>query len=171
MGFICPQHECFDCQSKTSEAGGMIYRCRWCERGFCEDCLDWDKTKLLGENLKEYQLLGFPAVKQAYYISCPSCSEHHKEDSEARTFCQQRAAEIDAQYEKYLGEQESEPSAAESQPSRAESLTDATTMEWSGVSTPTIDLTGAQSPGRQKRKAAPSSFKATPTKRSKRLTV
>lgn len=47
----------------------MLYRCRWCERGYCEDCLDWDKTELLGENLKEYEILGFPAVSQAYYVS------------------------------------------------------------------------------------------------------
>ena len=47
----------------------MLYRCRWCERGFCEDCLDWDTTELLGENLKEYEILGFPAVTQAYYVS------------------------------------------------------------------------------------------------------
>lgn len=41
IGFNCSQHQCFDCQQKTTDAGGMLLRCRWCERGYCEDCLDW----------------------------------------------------------------------------------------------------------------------------------
>lgn len=148
----------------------MIYRCRWCERGYCEDCLDWDKTKLLGENLKEYQLLGFPAVTQAYYISCPSCTQHHEENPEAREFCRQRAIEIDARHVEFMKTQHTN---VETQlPSRAESLTDATTLESSGISTPQVDLTDDKVPNsKRKRKAAPESFKATPTKRSKRLTV
>lgn len=173
MGFNCPQHQCFDCQQKTTDAGGMIYRCRWCERGFCEDCLDWDKTELLGENLKEYEILGFPAVTQAFYISCPSCTQHHVENPEAREFCQQRAIEIDANHSAFLKEQELRRKAAEPQlPSRAESLTDATTLESSGISTPQADITVVHDLSSQrKRKAAPGTFKATPTKRSKRLTV
>lgn len=151
----------------------MIYRCRWCERGFCEDCLDWDKTELLGENLKEFEILGFPAVTQAYYISCPSCTQHHEENSEAREFCRQRAIEIDDRHGDFLRAQELQRKAVESQlPSRAESLTDATTLESSGIITPRADIADVhETSTKRKRKVAPGSFKTTPKKRSKRLTV
>ncbi|QDS73472.1 hypothetical protein FKW77_009015 [Venturia effusa] len=72
--YYCPQHNCHDCSKKASEAGDMIYRCRWCEHGFCEDCLDWDNTTLLGDTLDEYQTLDFPAMEQAYYIVCSDCN-------------------------------------------------------------------------------------------------
>ncbi|KAK3044269.1 hypothetical protein LTS18_001744, partial [Coniosporium uncinatum] len=62
--FHCPQHECHDCGKKTTDAGGLIYRCRFCPMAFCEDCLDWDAIKLVGETLPEYEMLGFPAVTQ-----------------------------------------------------------------------------------------------------------
>ena len=173
IGFNCPQHQCFDCQQKTTDAGGMIYRCRWCERGFCEDCLDWDKTELLGENLKEFEILGFPAVTQAYYISCPSCTQHHEENAEAREFCRQRAIEIDDRHDDFLKARELQRTAVEPQlPSRAESLTDATTLESSGIITPHADIPDVhETSTKRKRKAAPGSFKSTPTKRSKRMTV
>ena len=77
MNFSCPQHNCAECESKTGDAGGMLFRCRWCERAYCEDCADWEKTELLGENLREYELLGFPDVSQAYYVKCPECTDHH----------------------------------------------------------------------------------------------
>lgn len=160
-------------------AGGMLYRCRWCERGYCEDCLDWDKTELLGENLQEYELLGFPAVTQAYYISCPSCYDHHIETPEARDYCMNQAAEIQARYEAMVEEQALV--AAATQVTRkpvpstpVESLTDGTTLDnsSSGISTPLFEDI-LQTTSSRKRKAAPQSFKQTPTpsKRSKRLTV
>ena len=101
----------------------------------------------------------------------PSCTQHHSENPEAREFCQQRAIEIDANHVAFLKEQEIQHRAVEPPlPSRAESLTDATTLESSGLSTPRADLADAPEPKR-KRQAAPETFKATPTKRSKRLTV
>ncbi|TLD38144.1 ISWI chromatin-remodeling complex ATPase ISW2 [Venturia nashicola] len=72
--YYCPQHICHDCSKKSSEVGDMIYRCRWCERGYCEDCLDWDGTTLLGDTLDEYQLLDHKPMEQAYYIVCANCN-------------------------------------------------------------------------------------------------
>ena len=178
IGFSCPQHQCFDCQQKTTDAGGMLFRCRWCERGYCEDCLDWDKTELIGENLKEYELLGFPAVTQAFYISCPSCASYHEDNQEARDYCAQQAAHIDAEYSKQVEQQESLAAATEEakkdllQSSRAASLTDATTLNDSEVATPNVEPVDlATSSAKSKRKAAPETFKISPTKRSKRLTA
>ena len=202
MHFYCPQHQCVDCEQNTTNAGGMIYRCRWCERGYCEDCLDWDKTDLLGENLQEYELLGFPAVTQAFYIKCPSCHDHHIEDHKARNFCARKAVKIDKQHEKFQQEQELLTAAAEVAnksklpPTPAESMTYATTLDGSGVTTPGSDglKTSPIAPGSRRRKAAPTkfgwdgiveevtsgastpkrkaiptAFKITPTKRSTRL--
>ena len=163
MHFSCPQHQCVDCQQKTGDAGGMLYRCRWCERAYCEDCVDWDKTDLLGENIKEYEILGFPAVAQAYYIKCPDCADHHIEDKEARLFCQRRAREIDEEYQEHLNQQELIAAAAEvidqpkKAPSSTGSLTDAPTLESSGVSTPRFFPKKATPSNKQKRKWEPGS--------------
>lgn len=165
MGFSCSQHQCWDCQQKTQDAGGMIFRCRWCERGFCEDCLDWDKTELIGDHLKEYELLGFPSVNQAFYICCPSCKDHHDSDPAARLFCANQAQEIDKQYEIMPAEQNAKMATVvtnletPNSTSDTQSLTDASTIESSAVATPycIIDDGGASS--KKKRKAAPASFK------------
>lgn len=70
---LCTQHECADCERKTSGAGGLIYRCRDCEKGYCEDCLQWEKVQLLGETLPELEKLGLGAKVQAWYIICQGC--------------------------------------------------------------------------------------------------
>ncbi|KAL8769332.1 MAG: hypothetical protein Q9203_005475 [Teloschistes exilis] len=154
-------------QEKNADAGGMIYRCRWCERGYCEDCLDWDKTELLGDNLKEYELLGYPAVAQAYYIRCPPCVDHHATNSAERDFCAQQAAETDAKYRIMQEEQQAKdmPSPAECTkpspartPSETQSLTDASTIEDSAVATPYPLTDDGGRPSKRKRKAAPTSF-------------
>lgn len=159
----------------------MLFRCRWCERGYCEDCLDWDRTELVGENLKEYVLLGFPAVNRAFYVKCPSCMAHHEENEEARAFCEQAATEIDTKYDGMMEEQALLAAAPvleasikpKEAPSRAESLTmtDATTISNSGINTPLFTELDKAAVTDGKRKAAPFSFKTTPTKRSKRLTA
>jgi len=152
----------------------MIFRCRWCERGYCEDCLDWDKTKLLGENLPEYELLDFPAVVQAFYIECPSCHDHHEEDSEAREFCANMAHEFECRHQEMLEKQgleiEEIKTAEMLPPSRAESLTDATTLNDSGFSTPKFAaFEEAASSQNRKREAAQKAFQQLPAKRSSRL--
>ncbi|KAF2750328.1 hypothetical protein M011DRAFT_465097 [Sporormia fimetaria CBS 119925] len=79
-GFFCAQHECVDCAKKTTDAGGLIYRCRWCENGFCEDCLDWEKVELIGENLPEFEMLGEGPATGAFFIKCPLCKDSMDED-------------------------------------------------------------------------------------------
>ncbi|KAK6441482.1 hypothetical protein LTR95_002284 [Oleoguttula sp. CCFEE 5521] len=70
--FYCPQHECVSCEKKTADAGGLIYRCRWCANGFCEDCLDWDTAKLVGEQLPELAMLGHETIG-GWYVECQDC--------------------------------------------------------------------------------------------------
>jgi SWI/SNF-related matrix-associated actin-dependent regulator of chromatin subfamily A member 5 len=133
--FFCPQHQCFDCEQKTSNAGGMIFRCRWCERGYCEDCIEWDKIQLIGDSLIEYELLGFGPIEQAYYVVCQNCTEHHKEDKHALEYIGNMRRTFEKAYLEYQ----------ESIKELPEDLTDATTAESSAVNTPyteIIDLTG-----------------------------
>lgn len=102
MVFFCPQHECIDCQAKTSEAGGMIYRCRWCARGYCEDCLDFDTVRLLGETLPEYEILGFPTNDNAWYIECQSCVEDWQNNKAERARIYEERERIGEEYEAFV---------------------------------------------------------------------
>ena len=153
----------------------MIYRCRWCERGYCEDCLDFDKTTILGNNLKEYEVLGFPEVTQAFYISCPSCADHHIQDPTAKLFCDNKARDYDTEHERFLETRAAQATTDEEDrkamlaPSRAESLTDATTLDDSGLSTPQVEaMDGMRVSTRRKRKVAPLFTGLPASKRSKR---
>lgn len=148
--FICPQHQCHDCSQKTGDAGGMLYRCRWCERAYCEDCQDWEKTVLIGENIPEYELLKQPDATQAFYVQCSNCTDHFAEDAEDKAVCDVMAEEFDVEHKKVFGDNSS--------------MTDATTIETTGVNTPTVnaeddvaDLSllgaGEPAPTKKKRKA------------------
>jgi len=156
----------------------MIYRCRWCERGYCEDCLDFDRTTILGDNLKEYEILGFPEVTQAFYISCPSCADHHAHDLTAKLFCDKKAKEYDTDYKRFVKSESAKAAMDEEDrkamlaPSRAASLTDATTLDDSGLSTPLVESAdGLNVATSRKRKVASSKPGFQPSKRSKRQTM
>jgi SWI/SNF-related matrix-associated actin-dependent regulator of chromatin subfamily A member 5 len=158
--FYCPQHQCFDCEQKTSNAGGMIFRCRWCERGYCEDCLEWDKAQLVGDSLIEYELLGFPPIDQAYYIVCPNCTEHHEEDESARAYIECMRRTFEKVYQEYQASKEPSVSGPD--------LTDATTAESSAVNTPyaeIIDLTATPRARTSPKKSLSTSTANSPAKR------
>lgn len=165
MGFSCSQHQCWDCSQKTQDAGGMIFRCRWCEKGYCEDCLDWDQVELIGDTLKEYELLEFPSITQAYYICCPSCTDHHRSDASARDFCTKQAMNIDKEYKDWLEVQDEQLTTIDAhnrplQPhSDTFSMTDASTIDSSPVATPYCITDDGGTSSKKKRKAAPVSFK------------
>ncbi|KAE8859919.1 hypothetical protein PTNB29_07150 [Pyrenophora teres f. teres] len=94
-GFYCSQHKCSECDKSTNDAGGLIYRCRWCPLGFCEDCLDWDQTELIGENLPEFEVMGEEAMPGGFYIKCPTCVETIAENKEHKEWLQN----MEKQYE------------------------------------------------------------------------
>ncbi|KAI9736384.1 MAG: hypothetical protein M1818_006117 [Claussenomyces sp. TS43310] len=126
--FNCPQHQCADCEQKTTDAGGMLYRCRWCERAYCEDCLAWDKTTLIADILPEYELLDYPEMVQAFYVQCPSCTDHFERSPQDKALCDVMAMEVEREYKLRFGDGDVA--------SREGSLTDATTIETPGVNTP-----------------------------------
>jgi SWI/SNF-related matrix-associated actin-dependent regulator of chromatin subfamily A member 5 len=127
--FYCPQHECSECEQKTANAGGLIFRCRWCEDGFCEDCINWDETKLLGETLPEFELLDFPSIGQAFWIKCERCIHRHSIDAAARKMCEDMEKEWDDELAKQRELDEQEQGVPEL-------LLDGTTVESSVVATP-----------------------------------
>ncbi|ORY18389.1 SNF2 family N-terminal domain-domain-containing protein [Clohesyomyces aquaticus] len=105
-GFFCPQHECVDCGKKTSDAGGLIYRCRFCKDGYCEDCLDWGNEELIGSNLPEFEMLGEPASTQAFFIKCPNCVEYGATDETGRAWMETTIQNYKDQYDEFSAEQD-----------------------------------------------------------------
>ncbi|KAI9836663.1 MAG: hypothetical protein M1819_001298 [Sarea resinae] len=161
MSFYCPQHQCHDCSQKTTSAGGLIFRCRWCERGYCEDCLDWDNTELIGDNTPEYELLDFPEMSQAFYIVCPGCKGAQSEDESTREFFESRSREfeealkVQRAVEAIDNDDDDDDDrtgtgvTTTAGPSRAGSMTDTTTIEGSELQTPQsgLDDNHASAPG------------------------
>ncbi|KAI7250580.1 hypothetical protein KC335_g16980 [Hortaea werneckii] len=84
----------------------MIYRCRWCENGYCEDCLDFDTAQLVGPTLPELEMLGFGAVDQAWFINCPACVEHWRNDPEDAGTIAQEKKRIEEAYAKFVAKME-----------------------------------------------------------------
>src|SRR5690606_41484872 len=108
MQFICSQHECYSCSQKTQNCGGLIFRCRWCERGYCEHCLNWDQTKLIGDSLPELEDHGVGVVEQAYWIKCEGCVELHENDLKTSELCENIERDYDAETSKMLDEEAEE---------------------------------------------------------------
>ncbi|KAF2083593.1 hypothetical protein K490DRAFT_51221, partial [Saccharata proteae CBS 121410] len=80
--FNCPQHQCSDCTKKVSQTGGLLYHCRWCANGYCEDCLNWKKAEMVGSTIPEFERLGYPAVNNTFYVKCHQCVDEHNDDDE-----------------------------------------------------------------------------------------
>ncbi|KAF2752986.1 hypothetical protein EJ05DRAFT_228537 [Pseudovirgaria hyperparasitica] len=140
----CPQHVCTHCSRKAYMAGGMVFRCRFCENAFCEDCLDWDKTKLIGSNLPEFEMLGFAAVTQAYYISCQICTERCETDDQYRAFVENETTRIRIEYEEWLESRNidgSQSAVFVTDPSDSSS-----TQEKAGNRVPGFDTSSSQTP-------------------------
>ncbi|PQE10169.1 ISWI chromatin-remodeling complex ATPase ISW2 protein [Rutstroemia sp. NJR-2017a WRK4] len=144
--FVCPQHQCGNCGQKTGDVGGMLYRCRWCEKAECEDCLDWQMFKPVGDNLIEYELLGFKAMTQAFYVQCRGCSINFAENEDDKTVCDTLEKEWTEEWEKRFGQapdgdfSEATSASMERTGSAAEgSLTDAMIIDTPGLLTPTVN--------------------------------
>lgn len=116
MSFYCPQHECHDCGGKTSESGGLIFRCRWCENGFCEDCMDWDNINLVGETLPEFEMMGFGRINQAHYIDCFHCVEHWRRDAKAFKAMNKEKMRYEREYESFVDSFDDTMDGADAQP-------------------------------------------------------
>lgn len=84
----------------------------------------------MGDNLVEYELLGYPEMPQAFYIQCHACTQHFEKNPYDKEYCDNLADEFKVDHEKHFIDMEREMSTL------AGSLTDATTVETSAVNTP-----------------------------------
>jgi hypothetical protein len=128
-GFYCPQHSCVDCGKKAGDAGGLIFRCRWCQRAFCEDCLDWDKTVLVGDNLPEFEIMGEPPNARAHYIKCSPCIDWCAKDEDGDQWVTDLEASYTAQFDSYMEQLEEERKAYEKEQERLEALGNTATKD------------------------------------------
>ncbi|KAK6531074.1 hypothetical protein TWF281_007900 [Arthrobotrys megalospora] len=145
MQYHCSQHECYDCEQKTSDAGNMLYRCRFCERAYCEDCLDFDNAKLLGDEILEFQLLEYYAIPQAFYVECHNCIESRK-DPEYNAACLNIIKEAEEERDRRQKAKQEELAEAKKKAEKMEieSMTDGTTVAGgsSGIITPAGEVDG-----------------------------
>ncbi|KAF3941817.1 hypothetical protein ABW19_dt0207870 [Dactylella cylindrospora] len=145
MQYHCSQHECYDCEQKTSDAGNMLYRCRFCEKSYCEDCLDFDVSKLIGDEILEFRLLDYPSIPQAFFIECHNCVEGRK-DPEYDAACLNIIREAEEERDRRIKQRkEAEEDAKKRGEMEVESMTDATTIgtgRSSGIITPAGEVDG-----------------------------
>ncbi|KAF2733683.1 ISWI chromatin-remodeling complex ATPase ISW2 [Polyplosphaeria fusca] len=145
-GFHCPQHECFDCGHKATDAGGLIYRCRWCDHGFCEDCLDFDTAAIVGENLPEFEMLGEPAPSSGFFIACPRCVDTASRDPEKQGWMADVAQSYAEQHEAWLQDEETQRVAFEAEQEQAIALRRARASEDDLDSVPGLTDTSIATP-------------------------
>jgi SWI/SNF-related matrix-associated actin-dependent regulator of chromatin subfamily A member 5 len=121
-GFFCPQHYCSECGKNTTDAGGLMYRCRWCPRGFCEDCIEWGKedSELIGENLPEFEMMHQPSAQTGFYIKCPDCVDTMQEDQAKSEWIANMETTYAKQHEEWFKEQEEEQQRVEQQQDAAQ---------------------------------------------------
>lgn len=152
ISFHCSQHSCSDCEKNTAEAGGLMYRCRWCERGFCEDCLEWDTAKLIGAKLPEFEMIDYEGKENAWFVECHVCITEMSVDPSSKLFVDGQKALTEKLHQKYLKRHrtqvedtitktkqkqiKAEEGSDSMPPSRDESLTEATTASSSRLMTP-----------------------------------
>ncbi|KAF9739243.1 hypothetical protein PMIN06_005268 [Paraphaeosphaeria minitans] len=123
-GFFCPQHYCCECGKNTTDAGGLVYRCRWCPRGFCEDCIEWgeENLELIGENLPEFEMMHQPSAQTGFYIKCPDCVETMQEDEEKSEWITKMEIAYTEQHEEWFKKQEAEQQRVEQQQDAAQAF-------------------------------------------------
>ncbi len=71
-GIICPLHYCCECGKSATEAGGLLFGCLKCPRAYCENCLDWNSTKFVGEN-PAGESRGY-SPRNVFFIECGRCA-------------------------------------------------------------------------------------------------
>jgi SWI/SNF-related matrix-associated actin-dependent regulator of chromatin subfamily A member 5 len=102
---------------------------------FCEDCLDWENTKLLGETLPEYEMLGYPSKDNAYFIECSSCIASWTDNADIKAEVEKERNRIDAEYETFLSATET-PEKVKSAADTPETLSEVGTPVKAGFSMP-----------------------------------
>lgn len=70
----CPHHACSTCDRRSTQVGGLLFRCSVCPEARCEDHL-MESALVVGVN-ERFEPLGFRHPKQGCYILCSGeCKE------------------------------------------------------------------------------------------------
>ena len=165
--FMCSQHRCADCLQNTQNAGGMLFRCRWCENAYCEDCLNWESARLIGPTLKEFGMLTYPEKNQAYFVVCHDCNENQ----EAQITHKRREFQIEKEYELYRQKTEREESKHDEdadEPQSPDSYYERTTAETSAATTPPSEIVDDLTSSKRKASSGGPRETGTPSKRPRR---
>ena len=95
--WVCPHHDCLECERKAAAAGGLLFRCSMCPNAYCEDHLPLD-AEIIGQ-CQRFELLGQNHPAQACFIYCNSACK--KWEPKATELLQQ--ARQDNKHSKYDG--------------------------------------------------------------------
>ena len=99
--WICPWHACWECERKSSQAGGMLFHCTECPLAYCFDCApDKYTTQRTGTTAHKYiaamlENRGCASTKSYLFFTCDDCDPRRvareKAEEEKRELQQKRA--------------------------------------------------------------------------------
>ena len=118
--WICPWHSCFECDRKSSQAGGMLYHCTECPTSYCFDhCPDEFKEPPSDAETRDHKFIkaglesqGVANTQSWLFFTCTECApaaEHRR----------QQRAEEDRAREQRLQQAKQEALAKEKERQRA----------------------------------------------------
>ena len=99
--WTCPWHACWDCDRKSSQAGGILFHCTDCPLAYCFDCAaDKYTTQRTGTTAHKYiaatlENRGCASTKSYLFFTCDDCDPkrvaREKAEEEKRELQQKRA--------------------------------------------------------------------------------
>ena len=101
----CPWHECWECDRKSSQSGGMLFHCTQCPMAYCFDCApDKYTTQRTGTTNHKYiaaslENRGCVSTKSYLFFTCDECDPARVE-AEKRAEAMQEIAEKRAEEER-----------------------------------------------------------------------
>ena len=77
--FTCPWHACIECDRKSSEVGGVLFRCMDCPTAFCFDCWPSDREMIhykTPDSIKfNFESRGYDLSKNILFFRCGECEK------------------------------------------------------------------------------------------------
>ncbi|KAL3709382.1 hypothetical protein TMatcc_003172 [Talaromyces marneffei ATCC 18224] len=82
---VCPHHRCRKCGLTANNAGGLLLACTKCPGAYCIDCVDLDAIKSIGDNILEFEAIGYESPRYIHHITCGDCLEKGQKSERKRT--------------------------------------------------------------------------------------
>jgi SWI/SNF-related matrix-associated actin-dependent regulator of chromatin subfamily A member 5 len=134
--WICPWHECWECDRKSSQAGGMLFHCTKCPLAYCFDCApDKYTTQRTGTTAHKHiaamlENRGCVSTKSYLFFTCDDCDPKRVE-REAAEEAMREAAEkrAEAERQRLIAWNRPEAVAARAEAAKAAQLEEAAKAE------------------------------------------